>query len=201
MENAIIERFKNQMRNLKVLSEELQVQMALGKAEARDLIEKEKKNFSQYLQSQRTQMEDFDSSSSEKRRTFLTAVENLESALYDKIPEESLAYDNYKNSLLASIYRVEEVVKENYPNLSSEMKNTLDGFKAKMDAFRVNLALHDKDNPELVAKIRGEFTEKLKDVRGLLAKNETEQTKLDHFVEDISESFEYFKKAISDLSN
>lgn len=46
MQNAILKRVKNQALNLKTFSEELQVQMALGKAEARDLIEKERKNFS-----------------------------------------------------------------------------------------------------------------------------------------------------------
>ena len=70
-----------------------------------------------------------------------------------------------------------------------------------MDAFRVNLALHDKDDPARVDSVRREFTEKLIEVRQLLDRRETAQTKLDHFVEDISESFSYLKRAISNLSN
>ena len=70
-----------------------------------------------------------------------------------------------------------------------------------MDAYRVNLTLHDKDNPEKVQQIRNDLTDKLEEVRTLLATKEENQSKLDNFFEDISESYEYLKKAISDLSN
>ena len=82
-----------------------------------------------------------------------------------------------------------------------DMQDELDVFKAKMDAFRVNIALHDKDDPEKVEKIRTEFTEKLTDIRSMLNNREQAQTKLDNFVEDITESFNYLKRAIADLAN
>ncbi len=201
MEKAIMDRVKNQVKNLKVLSEELQVQMALGKAEARDLIEAERKNLSQYINRQRNRINDWNTDTGENRREFLTAVENLEAALNAEVPIESVKYDTYKKELLRKIYKVEEEIKENYAEMGFEMQETLEGFKAKMDAFRVNLALHDKDDPTRVDRIRSEFTVKLEEVRTLLAKEEGDQTRLDHFVEDLSESFNYLKKAISDLSN
>ncbi len=201
MEKAIMERVKNQVKNLKVLSEELQVQMALGKAEARDLIEAERKNLSNYINRERSRIKEWDSGSAENRRELLTAVEDLESALYAKVPDKAKKYDAYKNDLLRKIYKLEEDIKENYAAMGLEMQETLDGFKAKMDAFRVNLALHDKDDPARVDRIRNEFTDKLEEVRTLLAKEEGDQSKLDHFVEDLSESFNYLKKAIADLSN
>ena len=200
MQNAIIKRIKNQALNLKTLSEELQVQMALGKAEARDLIEVEKKNFSTYIEKQKKQISEHDTDTSVNRRGFLSVVENLESTLNSSIPTKTKAYDQYKNDVLRNIYKVEETVKSNYPSMSHEMQDTLDVFKGKMDAFRVNLALHDKDDPDRVERIKVDFNDKLKEVRALLAKNETEQTKLDQFSEDISESFNYLKRAIEDLS-
>lgn len=201
MENAIIDRVKNQTRNLKALTEELQVQMALGKAEARDLIEKERKTLSQYINKQKNEISKIENISNENRREFLTSVENLESWLFQEVPFESAAYDDYKNNLLQKIYILEEEVKENYPSMSISMQDTLDAFKAKMDAFRVNLALHDKDDPEKVEKIRNEFNDKLSEVRNLLSNKETAQSNLDNFMEDISESFNYLKRAIGNLSN
>ena len=200
MENTILDRIKTQARNLQMLTDELQVQMALGKAEARDIIEKERKTFSKYINEQRREFVKVENESNENRRTFLSCVEDLESALFDKIPEGTQEYDNYKDGLLNKVYKLEEVIRDNYPEMPEGMQDNLDVFKAKMDAFRVNLALHDKDNPEKVEKIRGEFTEKLEEIRNLLSNKEETHSKLDNFVEDISESFNYLKRAISELS-
>ncbi|WP_367390097.1 hypothetical protein [Lewinella sp. LCG006] len=201
MENAIIERIKNEARNLQALSDELRVQMALGKAEARDLIERERKALSAYINKERAALKASAAFSADDRRDFLTCIEDLESSLFTEVPTKVKAYDAYKKDILQKIYKLEEAVRVSYPDMSKQMQEILDAFKAKMDAFRVNLALHDKDDPARVEGIRREFTEKLIEVRQLLDRRETEQTKLDHFVEDISESFSYLKRAISNLSN
>jgi hypothetical protein len=201
MENAILERLKNQTKNLKTLSEELRLQMALGKAEARDLIERERKNLNSYINKQKREFDNSDTVNQTNRVSFLTSVENLESVLSDNVPEESVAYDKYKNNVLKNVYKLEEEIKTNYPELSLSMQSKLDNFKNKMDAFRVNLALHDKDDPKKVEKIRNEFTGKLEDIRKILSDREDSQSKIDSFVEDITESFNYLKRAISDLSD
>ncbi|MCB0707057.1 MAG: hypothetical protein KDC34_17195 [Saprospiraceae bacterium] len=201
MENVILERLKNQSRNLQILSEELQVQMALGKAEARDLIEQERKNLSTFINKQRVELDKSMENFTAGRRDFLTCVENLEISLNEEIPEKVKKYELYKTRLLQRVYELEEAIRKNYPDMGETMQTKLDAFKAKMDAFRVNLALHDKDDPEKVERIRNEFSEKLIEVRKLLAERETAQGKLDNFIEDISESFSYLKRAISDLSN
>ena len=201
MENAIIDRIKTQARSLKTLSEELQVQMALGKAEARDLIEKERKNLTKYINTQKSEIEKAENIKNENRREFLSCVEDLESVLFSEVPTEAKEYDDYKDNLLNKVYKLEEEVRDNYPAMNEKMQEMLDAFKAKMDAFRVNLALHDKDNPEKVDKIRNEFTERLGEIRKVLSDKEEAQSKLDNFMEDISESFNYLKRAIADLSN
>lgn len=201
MENAILDTVKNKVKSLKVFSEELQVQMALGKAEAQDLMERERKTLSSYMAKQKGYINSMEKLSEDKRRDLLTIAEDLESALYDEVPTSAKKYDKYKVNLLEKIYRLEESIKENYMNESSEVKIRLAAFKTKMDAFRLNLALHDKDDPEKVAQIRNEFTGKLEDVRKLLAVKEDDHSRLDNFVEDISESFSYLKKALTDLTN
>lgn len=201
MENAIIDRIKTQARNLKTLTDELQVQMALGKAEARDIIETEKKNLTKYINTQRQEIAKAENITNEKRRSFLSCVEDVEAALFSDIPTATKKYDEYKDDLLNKIYKLEEEVRNNYPSMNDKMQEMLDLFKAKMDAFRVNLALHDKDNPEKVDMIRSEFTDRLSEIRKVLNDKEEAQSKLDNFMEDISESFNYLKRAIADLSN
>lgn len=201
MDNLIMEKVKNQTKNLKTLTQELQVQMALGKAEARDLVELERKNLSKYISQQKIEMNKNISISNENKNQFLHTVENLESKLNSPVPTESLVYDQYKSEVLQNVYQLEEELKNNYTSMSNEMKENLDSFKNKMDAFRVNLALHDKDDPKKVARVRNEFSEKLEQVGSLLGEREIAQTKLDNFVEDISESYKFLRRAISDLSN
>jgi len=201
MENPIIDKIKLQAKSLKTLAEALQVQMALGKAEARDLIEVERKNLSKYINTQRQEIAKAENITNDNRRTFLSCVEDLESALYREVPSVPKEYDAYKNDVLNKIYKLEEEVRSNYPTMNVKMQDTLDSFKAKMDAFRVNLALHDKDNPEKVEKIRNEFTDRLGEIRKVLNEKEEAQSVLDNFMEDISESFNYLKRAIADLSN
>lgn len=200
MENVIVQKAKQQFRNLKALSEELEVQMALGKAEARDLMESEKKQLSKFMSKQRQQITKDGSSMDVDRREFLTAIEMLESNLNSAVPQATGAYDAYKAKTLETIYKVEELVRSSYQDASLSFQKELDSFKAKMDAFRVNLALHDQDNPAKVQKIKNEFSEKLVEIRSILAKNEQDHTKVDNFVEDITESFNYLKRAINDLS-
>lgn len=201
MDNAILNRVKHQIRNINVWTEELQVQMVLGKAEARDLLEKERKALSRYFQSQKKEIDKLSSTSAECRKEFLTTVENLESSLFNETPTNTTDYDKYKGSILSYIYALEEQIKYNYPNYGLELQNRLESFKSKMDAFRVNLALHDKDNPEQVDQLRLDFTQKLSDIRQLLKNQEVAQTKLNNFKEDISESYNYLKRAITDLAN
>lgn len=201
MENTLVSRIKSQARNLKILTDELQVQMALGKAEARDMIEKEKKTFSKYINQQRAEIIKLENATQESRRTFLTCVEDLESALFAAVPIETKAYDAYKNDILTKVYKLEEVIRDSYPEMSDSVQEKLEDFKSKMDAFRVNMALHDKDDPEKVHKIRGEFTDKLEEIREMLSDKEQTHSKLDNFVEDMTESFKYLKRAIAELSN
>jgi len=201
MEIAIMDRLKSQARNLQTLSDELRVQMALGKAEAKDVIEAERKTLSQYISKQKKEISKIEDSTNENRKEFLTSVETLESALSSEIPSTVKKYDKYKNEILNKIYKLEEEIKENYPDVSASTQESLNLFKNKMDAYRVNLALHDKDNPEKVEKIRNDFTTKLGEIREVLSNRENAQSKLDNFVEDISESFTYLKRAIANLSH
>ena len=119
--------------------------------------------------------------------------------LVQEIPTDAEAYDDYKLGVLEAIYKIEEDVRDYYPALSNDLHGELDAFKSKLDAFRVNLALHDKDNPERIQGIRADFAEKIEEIRNKLGKKEAAESRLEHFIDDIGHSFSYFKKAIEDL--
>ena len=175
--------------------------MALGKAEARDLVERERKTFTKYINKQKKEIEKIETSNNENRRNFLTAVEDLESSLFEEVPSKVRAYEKYKQTIMENIFKLEEQIRDNYPSMSQDVQETLDTFKAKLDGFRVNLALHDKDDPEKVQNIKSDLTNKIEDIRQMLSSRENDQSRLDNFVEDMTESFNYLKRAIANLSN
>lgn len=201
MENVILEKVKDQFDKLKALSEELQVQMALGKAEARDLFEVERKNLSEYIRKQRKEMDNVENSSNHTRSKLLSSILSLESKLAADVPTESAIYGNYKNEILHKIFEIEELTKDIKTDVNVDLKKSLETFKVKMDAYRVNLALHDIDDPDKVDRVKADFSEKLNSVKAVLSNHENDQAKINHFVDDISKSYDYLKRAISDLTN
>ena len=74
MENVIFEKVKQQAEHLKSLLEEVQVQIALGKAEAKDKIDEEKKLLSQYFSKQRREMEQEVDVLNKERKEFLAHI-------------------------------------------------------------------------------------------------------------------------------
>lgn len=200
MKNNLSKTLKQQIGNLRNLTEELQVQMALGKAEAKDLLEKEKKQFSNYLQKQKEKLANGETTKTTNNNQIVSSMEKLDRMLYQEIPVNSEGYDKYKNDTLKSIYEVEDNLRVGNQNHSQEVQENIEVFKNKMDAFRVNLALHDKENPEKVQNIKRNFSNRLEKVMVMINDENSSSEKLNNFSKDISESYNYLKKAISDLS-
>lgn len=206
MDNMFKKTVKQQFSNLQNLSEELQVQMALGKAEAKDFIEKERKLFSSYLQKQKDNYVKVQDEVKEQNAPapegdkVLSSLENLDKMLYRSIPVNAKGYDDYKNETLKSIYQVEDSLRGTKGEYSWEVQENLEMFKNKMDAFRVNLALHDVENPQAVENVKRNFTHRLEKVMDMINEEKKSDEKLEQFSKDISESYNYLKKAISDLS-
>lgn len=200
MEDSILNKAAQQINNLKAMSEEIRLQMALGKAEAVDLFKKEKKALTKYLEDHKAELNRLENIAKEKKDNFLSHIETLESELLADAPTGKRDYKKYKSSILNKIYQIEEDFRDNYPIVSHKIQSELNSFKVKMDAFRLNLALHDEDQPEKVEELKAEFTDKLDSIRSLLSKQKNEESKIEGFINDVSTSFDFLKKAVNELT-
>jgi hypothetical protein len=199
MENVIIEKGKEQLQKMKMWADELEVQIALGKAEAKDAFERERKNIMRFVNTQKAEIEKVNKISSEKKKELISLVNKLEESLNLPIPTGKKKYDEYKSSVLESIFKVEYALKEDYGDEDAPMRKELEEFKTKMDGFRINLALNDQKDPEKVKEYKLALQEKVSEIRAKFHEGENELSKMDNFLEDISESFTYFKRAIKDI--
>jgi hypothetical protein len=63
------------------------------------------------------------------------------------------------------------------------------------------MALHDKDEPEKVEELRTEVAARLDEIRDKLARSEDDESRLENFIEDVSESFNLFRRAVANLTS
>ena len=197
----LLEAGKEKVTQLKSFLDELEVQLALGKAEARDVFEREKKNLNQFLNEEKARLQRMSEMAEDHRRDLQLLFEKLEASLYQDFPTNKRKFDSFKKESLQAIYELEAGLKEAYGDVGEEMQRKLDEFKAKLDAYRIQLALGSMEEETELAERKQSLQKSIGEIRTRLAERTSHSGKVDHFVDEISESFEHFKKAFSDLLN
>lgn len=190
---------QEKLQQLKTVFEELEVQLALGKAEAKEVFEREKKNLNEFIHEQKIRFKKEEKMAVEKWEDLLKKFEQLEAELSKETATKKKAYDKQKQETLRSVYELENAIKEAYGELGATLREQLDLFKAKLDAYRIQLALSEFDNAGEADNRRVELKEKIGEIREKMQKEEEQANKVDDFVSEMSASFDHLKKAFSDL--
>ena len=195
----IVNNAKERANRIKGYLEELEVQMALGKAEARDAFEKEKKNFNKFIRSYKNQVQEAENIASNHRTVLDAKFADLEVKISQEFPTAKRPYDKHKKETLQSIYELEYALKEAYGDVGFIIQEKLDRFKDQLDTYRVQLALSDNKPEESLTVRREELLTAATEIREKLQQKEVLGEKVEHFVDDISDAFDKMKKAFSDL--
>ena len=199
LSDEIITVGKDRATRIKAFLEELELQMALGKAEAKDAIEDEKKNFQQFLQKYRSQIHEVEDETVDHVHILNEKFAVLAGKVNLAMPTTKRDFDKYKKETLHAIYDLELALKEKYGKVGEELWDRLDVFKDKLDAYRIQLAFTEFKNEGELQERKSELLDAINEMRDKLQEKEEAGAKLEHFVEDISDSFEKMKKAFSDL--
>jgi len=195
----LMELGKEKLEQMKTVFEELEVQLALGKAEAKELFEREKKNMNEFINEQKTRFKKEEEIAEEHWDNLREKFETLEAHLAEETPEGKEAFDTVKEKTLRSIYELESAMKEAYGEIGGKMREQLDQFKAKLDSYRIQLALSEFGSEDESNVRRDELRQKVEEIREKMSKEEKDANKLDDFVNEMSASFDHMKKAFSDL--
>jgi len=190
-ETRFIDNVVETLRKVAIEIEELQVQAVLGKAEAKDKYEEVKKKFNTVLHdanykihASKDKIEDIDTKFDELRvQLELGKAEGLDSFRVEK------------RKLLSKLHEIEVKIK------TDKRINRLYAFVLfEIEKFKVNLEILEQkfEQGKEGAKtsfIKGkqEFNEFIGIIKTKYGKNE--ETKWEHFQDEISEGFRHFKKA------
>ncbi len=198
-EKDMFELGKEKMDQAKSFFEELEVQFALGKAEAKEAFEREKKNFMEFIDDQRRRMRDEAQNKAERLNVLEARMEALAGLLVSDAPATVEAYDQAKAALLHSIYEVEAALKDAYNEAGAGLRPYLDQFRNALDGYRIPLALSSfEDQAEVLLK-KEALDEALSGLMGRFQAEEKTEDKVEHFMAEMETAFEHVKKAVKEL--
>ncbi len=198
-EKDMFELGKEKMDQVKSFFEELEVQFALGKAEAKEAFEREKKNFMDFIDEQRHRMRKEEELKAEKLQVLETKIEALANLLVAEIPGTVEDYDVSKETQLRTIYDVEAALKEAYTEAGAGLRPHLDQFRNALDAYRIPLALSSLENHAEVLVKKEALDKVVADILGRFQSEEKTEDRVEHFMAEMETAFEHVKKAVKEL--
>jgi len=199
LKQVLIDVGTENINKLKSFLDDLELQMALGKMEAKDAFEEEKKSFTRFIQKEKEHLKNLEVMAAEHRTDLREKFEKLEETLAKPFATNKRSFDKDKKEALTAIYQVEDIMKKAYGDVNYSIQKELDGFKAKLDTYRVQLALGTYKDEEALKTRKVELQDAIGTIRGLMKSQDEKEGKLENFVEEVNASFEHMKKAFSDL--
>lgn len=190
---------KERLTQMKVLLDELQVQMALGKADAKDIFERERKNFLHFVSEEKNILRRTGEAASKHRQVLVDKFDALAARLAKALTENKRSYDVQKRETLHAIYELELAMKEAHGDVGMALQAKLDSFRAKLDTYRIKLALGEFEAESELEALKPELVDAVADIQERLKKEVGAGEKIDSFSNEISTSFDHMKKAFANL--
>jgi len=173
--------------------EELQVQLALGKAEAKDVFENLKK--SMHTRVLQLKLKIMNSNPKGEMLTIVNALEHLEVQLALGLAETKEVFETQRKNIGKSLSELESKLRSGAPGRQvAKMQLEIEKFKTKL--YLLSLSYHlRKINLEYDVKQKKEdFEKKLNTLKTKLSIKETHaKNKWQHFREEIKEAFDDLK--------
>lgn len=198
-EKDIFELGKEKMDQARSFFEELEVQLTLGKAEAKDVLERERKNFMNFMDEQRSRFRQEEQVKAERLEVLEAKMDTLAELLVAEPAGTVEAYDQAKAALLHHIYDVEAALKNAYAEAGASLRQRLDAFRNGLDGFRIPLALSSFDNQQEALSKKDELNAVLAELLGHFHSEEKNEDKLEYFMAEMETAFEHVKKAVKEL--
>lgn len=190
-ETRFIDNVVETLRKAAIEIEELQVQAALGKAEAKDKYEEVKKKFNLVLHEAkskidigRDKIEDIDTQFDELRvQLELGKAEGLD------------AFKDQKKNLLSKLHEIEVKIKTNkrLNDIYAFILLEIEKFKLKLEVLEKKFEQGKDGAKTSFEKGKVEFNAFIDKIKAKYGKKE--ESKWEHFQDEISEAFTHFKKA------
>jgi hypothetical protein len=199
LQDELLDIGKERLTQMKVLLDEMQVQMALGKAEAKDIFDRERKSFLQFMSDEKNVLRRTGEAATKHREALMEKFNALDSRLAKAPAENKRQYDVQKRETLHAVYNLELAIKEAFGDVGMALQAKLNAFRNKLDDFRIKLALGEFEEEGTLEAMKPELVNAIADIRERLKKEVGASEKIDSFANEISTSFDHMKKAFTNL--
>ena len=189
-----VEKIIRALRKSAIELEEFQVKAALGRAEAQDKYEEVKKKFNQFLYNSEFKIRGI----KEKIEELHTKFDELRVQLALGKAETKEVFKKQKKQLLTTLNDIEVKIKTN-ETLNRMYALTLieiEQFKIQLEILEQKFKKDKRTANESFERGKSEFNTFIDKFRGKYVKKK-EDTRLEHFQNEISEAYGHFKKAFS----
>jgi hypothetical protein len=199
LQTELLEIGKEKLTRMKALLDDLEVQMSLGKSEAKDILDRERRNFLKYVGEQKEQFRKMSEKTATNRTELLGKLEALTVLVNKDAAGTKRAFDLEKKEILPAIYELEVVIKETFGDFSLSVQSRLSTFKEKLDAFRIRYALCEFEELSALEGVRADLKAAMKEL-SLKLRNESKAGEvIDRFSSEMGESYDHLKKAFNVL--
>ena len=199
LQDELLDIGKERLTQMKVLLDEMQVQMALGKSEAKDIFERERKNFMSFVSEEKSMLRRTGEAAAKHRQTLMDKFDALDARLAKATAENKRQYDVQKRETLHAIYSLELAMKEAYGDVGMALQAKLSAFRSKLDDYRIKLALGEFEDEATLELLKPELVAAVADIRERLKKETGASEKIDSFTNELSTSFDHMKQAFANL--
>ena len=183
--------------------EEFEVQLALGKAEAEDRLEKEKKKFSEFLGKAKDAVGKAENIGKEKKEELITKYEELQVQLALGKAETRDAFETQKSKIESAIKNFQQVVQtvddelSDIPGLLTDISSQLN---SKLEAFEVQFELAKAESEDILEEKKKELSDQLNVLKKKLDNRKNlADDRLEEFGKDLSHGLNQIKNAFSKL--
>jgi uncharacterized coiled-coil protein SlyX len=198
----VLEFGKSKLNQWKAMIEDLEVQISLGKADAKDTIKAEKKNITKFFNQQKAEFKKAEAKTSKQRTALVEKLTELNSSLLADTPESKRAFDNRRRKTMQLVHEVENMMRMMYKDAGERVTLLLDGLKVDLDTYRIQLALGSFESKTKINASQKDLIKTLeKTISSLVSKKAKKDENLEHFMDEISQSFDHLKSAFSEILN
>tara|TARA_R110001583_G_scaffold17310_5_gene70164 strand:+ start:10936 stop:11538 length:603 start_codon:yes stop_codon:yes gene_type:complete len=193
-EKQFIDKVIVALRKTAINLEKFQVKTALGKAEAKDTFEEIKKKFNLYIHDSEYKVKKVKENIDDLKAKFEELLVQLELGKAETIQ----VFKKQKKQLLLTLHEIESKIKSN-DTLKRMYAITLieiEQFKIQLEILEEKYKSDKKKAISSFQKGKDEFNSFIDKITAKYSKKK-EETKLEHFQNEISEAFNHFKNAFS----
>ena len=172
--------------------EEFQLQLALGKAEARDKYEDVKKKFNKMVHETKLKVNELKG----KKDELQSRLEELQLQLALGKADTIDAFNEQKKKITRALSNLEKELEKNHftAEVHTKLQHEIERFKIKMEILRLHFELKKGDIKEEFEDKKAEF---LKQVEKMKAKISGNKIQTENFSTEIKNAYKHLKKAFA----